>query len=242
MLDLEGYHADATSKYSSKEIVINSPGLECLTLHEDYLPCYVLENLTSLVKADVDVGHCCIKTKSTEQHADRVLVLLRKICNIKYLSLGARTMGAIDHAVDNKLLLFTNMIRLELVVHNCYGWKRLLHLLNSMPNLVHLVLYKFKNCEDNVSEGFNFVEQEVVPCCLLMYLQEIGFHSFRGLSDELKLIEYFLKNAKVLHRMKISTDELEEKQESEFREKVLMFPRSSILCQILHHNIMLKPR
>ncbi|XP_059623844.1 F-box/LRR-repeat protein At4g14103-like isoform X2 [Cornus florida] len=232
-LDLGSNQVDATSKYISNEIVINSPGLECLTLHEDYLPCYVLENLTSLVKADVDVGHCCIKTKSTEQHADRVLVLLRKLCSVKYLSLGARTMGALDYAVDNKLLLFTNLIRLELVVHNCYGWKRLLHLLNSMPNL---------NCEDNASEDFNFVEQEVVPCCLLMHLQEIGFNFFQGLSDELKLTEYFLRNAKVLHTMKIYTFDLEEKQEREFHEKVLMFPRGSITCQVLFDKILEQPR
>ncbi|XP_059623821.1 putative F-box/FBD/LRR-repeat protein At5g22670 isoform X2 [Cornus florida] len=213
-------------EYNGNETVINAPTLEYLTLQEDYLPYYVLENLVSLVKADINVGHCCIKTKSTKQHADRVLVILREIHTVKYLSLGPSTMGALDYAEDNELLLFTNLIRLELHVKYCYGWKRLLHLLNSMPILC------WRRDEDNAFEDINFVEQEV-PCCLLMHLQEIEITGFRGLNDELRLIQYFLKNGRVLHKMAINSCDSEGKRERDFLKKLLKFPRGSVNCEIL---------
>ncbi|XP_059623850.1 F-box/LRR-repeat protein At4g14103-like isoform X2 [Cornus florida] len=230
------FAAEEYSGVYGDKVVVNAPILEYLNLRDDYLPCYVLGDVTSLVKADVDVGSCCIKIESTKQHADRVLVILREICTVKYLSLGAGTMGALDYARDNELLLFTNLIRLELHVKDCYGWKSLLHLLNSMPNLVYLV-FKKSECyyENDDSEDFNFVEHEVVvPCCLSMHLQEIEISEFRGLSDELRLIEYFLRNGSVLHKMTINSCNSVEKQErEELLKKLLMFRRGSINCQIL---------
>ncbi|XP_059623854.1 putative FBD-associated F-box protein At5g56410 [Cornus florida] len=74
-LDLEANISDDCAN----KIVVNAPILEYLTLEDDYLPCYVLENLNSLVIAIVHVGDCCIKTKATKQHADRVLAILRGI-------------------------------------------------------------------------------------------------------------------------------------------------------------------
>ncbi|XP_059623845.1 F-box/FBD/LRR-repeat protein At1g13780-like isoform X1 [Cornus florida] len=216
--------------------MVNAPILEYLTLQDDYLPRYVLKNLTSLVKADVNVGNCCPKAMEVKQRANRIFVILREIYSVKYLSLGARTMGALDYADDGKLLNFPNLIHLELHVHDCYGWIRLLHLLNRMPNLVYLVLEKLKKCryyEDNASEDFNSGEQEPVPYCLLMHLQEIEINGFWGLSDELKLIEFFLRSSEVLRKMEINTSNLNEKQEREFLEKLLMFPRGSITSQIL---------
>ncbi|XP_059623848.1 putative FBD-associated F-box protein At5g53635 [Cornus florida] len=216
--------------------MVNAPILEYLTLQDDYLPCYVLNNLTSLVKAYINVGGYSIQFAATKQRTDRVLVILREIRSVKYLSLGSRTMGALDYAGDNSLPLFPNLIRLELHVHKCYGWIRLLDLLNSMPNLLYLVLEKSKKFQcagDDASKDFKFVEQEVVPYFLLMHLQEIEINRFQGLRDELKLIEFFLRNSKVLRKIEINAVNLEEKQEREFLEKLLMFPSGSITCQIL---------
>ncbi|XP_059670938.1 F-box/FBD/LRR-repeat protein At5g22660-like [Cornus florida] len=196
---------------NSYKIVINAPVLEYLNLQDDYIHCYMLNNLSSLAKADINVGYNCNKAEKTEKHADRLL--------------------ALDYAADSKLLLFPNLIRLELHVHNCYGWKGLLDLLNKIPNMVYLVLKKLKFCQcgkNNASKDFNFVEQEV-PYCLSMHLQEIEISGFQGMSDELKLIEYFLRNGRVLQKMAIKSSNLSGKQE----EKLLMFPRGSRNCEIL---------
>ncbi|XP_059670827.1 putative F-box/FBD/LRR-repeat protein At5g62970 [Cornus florida] len=160
------------------------------------------------LKLDFDAEEYSKKIESTKQHADRVLVILREICTVKYPSLGADTMGALDYARDNELLLFTNLIRLEL---HCW-----------------------MHDEDNASEDFNFVEQEVVPCCLSMHLQEIEISGVRGLSGGLRLMEYFLTNGSVLHKMTINSCNSVEKQErEELLKKLLMFRRGSINCQIL---------
>ncbi|XP_059670941.1 F-box/FBD/LRR-repeat protein At5g22660-like [Cornus florida] len=212
------------------------------SLKDDYLSYYVLNNLTSLVKADVNIGECCIQTMEIEERSDSVFEVLKQISSVKYLSLGASTMGVLDYAKEYNVPRFPNLIRLELHVNTCYGWKRLLDLLNSMPNLLYLVLEKSKNCSSR--RHVSFVEQEVVPSCLVMHLQEIKINGFQGLSDELKLIEYFLRNSKVLRKMEINNFNAEEKQEREFLDKLLMFPRGSMTCKILitGRKILLQPR
>ncbi|XP_059670929.1 F-box/LRR-repeat protein At1g06630-like [Cornus florida] len=175
--------------------MVNVPILEYLFIRDYCLPSYVLKNLTSLVKAYVNVGDCW----SVED------------CWRGELSLCSYLIKAFDYADDGELPLFSNLIRLELNVENCYGWKRLLHLLKSMPSLEYLVLKKLKinkhQCQHNDSKDFKFVEPEVVPCCLSIHVQEIEITGFQGQSCELeqKLIEYFLRNAKVLRKMTINS-------------------------------------
>ncbi|KAF5948810.1 hypothetical protein HYC85_014767 [Camellia sinensis] len=72
-----------------------------------------------------------------------------------------------------------------------------------------------------------------VPVCLSLHLQKIKIEGFNGKKDELKLIEYFLKTARVLKRVKIRWACLywEEKQVGIWKE-VLMLPRCSKICQI----------
>ncbi|XP_059652251.1 putative F-box/FBD/LRR-repeat protein At5g22670 [Cornus florida] len=212
------------------KIVVNAPTLEYLTLQDDCLPCFVLSNLTSLVKADfIDVGYYWMKSMQTRKHADRVLVNLREILRVKYLSLGASTMRVLDHADGGKPLLFPNLIRLELFLYDRYDLGRVLDLLKGMPKLVHLVLDKFKRLP---RKDFKFVEPEVVPCCLSMHLQKIEFSGFAGLGDELELMAYFLRNAKVLRKMKIHSWNSQYKQERVFLQELAKFPRGST-CQIL---------
>ncbi|XP_059624600.1 F-box/LRR-repeat protein At4g14103-like [Cornus florida] len=178
-------------EYNRNEIVINAPILKYLSLQNDCVPSCMLKNLTSLVQADVNVGYCCSNAWATEQYANNVFMLLRNICTVKYLYLGARTMEALEYAGDGAPLLFPNLIRLELHVNNCCGWTCLLHLLKCTPNL----------CQHKDSKDFKFVEPEVAPCCLSTRLQEIDITGFVGLSSEEKLMGYFLRYAKVLRKM-----------------------------------------
>ncbi|XP_059624599.1 F-box/FBD/LRR-repeat protein At1g78750-like [Cornus florida] len=235
-LDLRGFWG-GDDEDDEREIVVTAPNLEDLTLQDDFLSFYELNDLISLVKADVNIGECCTKSMVIKERANSVFEVLEEISTVKYLSLGARTMGVLDHADDDdNLPLFPNLIRLELHVNKCYGWNHLLDLLNSMPNLQCLVLEKSKECgrpEDDAYENFNFVEQQVVHLCLVMHLQDVKINGFRGLSGELRLIEYFLRNSKVLHKMEIENFNSEEKQEREFLDKLQMLPRGLITCQIL---------
>lgn len=86
---------DQGFEYSDNEFVINAPILEHLTLRDNYFALYRLKNLSSLFRADIDVGDGvgCIEIYGWKERANQVYELLKGISNVKYLTLGARTMG-----------------------------------------------------------------------------------------------------------------------------------------------------
>ncbi|KAI8573387.1 hypothetical protein RHMOL_Rhmol01G0273300 [Rhododendron molle] len=135
------FYEDQGFEDSDNEFVINAPILEHLTLRDDYFALYRLKNLSSLFRADIDVGVGCIGFYGSKERANTVYELLKGISNVEYLTLGARTMGALDYADDNNLpLLFPNLTHLKLRVSNSSSWKRLTYLLSCMPNLENLGL------------------------------------------------------------------------------------------------------
>ncbi|KAK2997579.1 hypothetical protein RJ639_026060 [Escallonia herrerae] len=101
---------------------------------------------------------------------------------------------------------FPNLIRLTLGVPKRGGWKLLPSLLESTPNLEVLVF------EDGLlplnwggNGHFELDWSELrVPDCLIWMLKTIKINGLSGgLTEELKLIKYFLENAKVLETMTI---------------------------------------
>lgn len=147
-------------KFPKDMIVIDAPVLEHLTVHDDYLACYSLKNLSSLVTAYIDVGHCCIDLLAPKDHANNLFMLLEGITSVKSLSLDSAAMGALEFADDNKLLLYPNLTYLELTVHNCYTWRRLSDLLDSVPKLETLRLtMDFPHADDDdVPHNFDWIE------------------------------------------------------------------------------------
>ncbi|KAH7843681.1 hypothetical protein Vadar_019501 [Vaccinium darrowii] len=84
-----------------------------------------------------------------------------------------------------------------------------------------------------------------VPSCLLSSLKVIKFDNFQGDSGELKMVEYFLKNAEVLEKLIIQSDGTVDEcfdmgtagmavaeQLLEVTTKLLKLPRGSKTCQI----------
>lgn len=85
------FYEDQGFEDSDIEFVINAPILEHLTLRDDYFALYRLKNLSSLFRADIDVG--CIGFYGLKERANTVYELLKGISSVEYLTLGARTMG-----------------------------------------------------------------------------------------------------------------------------------------------------
>ncbi|XP_058197781.1 FBD-associated F-box protein At5g22730-like [Rhododendron vialii] len=78
-----------------------------------------------------------------------------------------------------------------------------------------------------------------VPSCLLLNLKEIKFVDIEANAVDLRMVEYFLKNAGVLEKLTIeifnSIDDGSEdvaEQQLEVARSLLMLPRSSRTCQI----------
>ncbi|KAF7154657.1 hypothetical protein RHSIM_Rhsim01G0199000 [Rhododendron simsii] len=87
------FYEDQGFEDSDNEFVINAPILEHLTLRDDYFALYRLKNLSSLFRADIDVGVGCIGFYGLKERANTVYELLKGISNVEYLTLGARTIG-----------------------------------------------------------------------------------------------------------------------------------------------------
>ncbi|KAE9463343.1 hypothetical protein C3L33_04764, partial [Rhododendron williamsianum] len=232
---------DQGFEYSDNEFVINAPILEHLTLRDNYFALYRLKNLSSLFRADIDVGDGvgCIEIYGWKERANQVYELLKGISNVKYLTLGARTMGALDYADDNNLpLLFPNITHLKLRVSNSSSWKRLTYLLSCMPNLENLEVSTKKEFELhdhlNLAAEPNWIEPvpEQTPTCLLLHLKEIGLTGFTSKIYHLNLIKYLLENAKVLIKMAINTRNLAVEEEVEFLRHLVTCRRGALACTI----------
>lgn len=197
-------------------LMVNAPKLEYLNLSCIAARVYLLENLSFLVKAYVNVQ---------VYNDDCSLDILRGITNVKFLSL---TVGN-SFFDEDCIPTFHTLTHLELDVCFESVWKLLGNFLGSLPNLEVLIA---KECEF-LSSSLPWHPPQSVPTCLVSHLKEIEIIGFRGLDFEVEAIAYLLENAKVLKMMEInsrSTGGLG--KESPFWKKLSGLPRASKSCKL----------
>lgn len=146
---------------------------------------------------------------------------------------------------------FNNLIILTLALHSgCYGWGVLTKLLERSSNLECLVLehdhYHFPpyhveselviDLEDSIEdppEVLKWSPPESVPNCVLSHLKTVSLKGFKGKDfwghlDEMEVIKYLLRNSRVLEKMTIYTEFLEQ----ELYEELLSFEWGSETCEV----------
>ncbi|OMO80263.1 hypothetical protein CCACVL1_13048 [Corchorus capsularis] len=75
-----------------------------------------------------------------------------------------------------------------------------------------------------------------VPLCFMSSLRRVCFRDVKGLEDELKLVDYFLNNARVLRTMEICTNsDLSSDSKLCILKKLSMMTRCSDTCQLLFY-------
>ncbi|KAK9268851.1 hypothetical protein L1049_000615 [Liquidambar formosana] len=207
-------------KYKYK-IVTDAPRLEYLKFIDYVAEDHLVKNLDSLIEAYVRVSG---------QPTD-VFDLILGISNVKVLHLFGDSMEAVQLSPYN-LPVFHNVTHLELGVDVEKGWQLLPSLLQNTPNLESLF---FREGLEPLRDGkFQWTPPESVTRCLLFSLKRIKIWEFQGRREELKLVEYFLENAKVLHELQISTSSyMAKEQELELNKKLLTFPRRSETCKVI---------
>ncbi|KAE9448329.1 hypothetical protein C3L33_19782, partial [Rhododendron williamsianum] len=84
-------------------------------------------------------------------------------------------------------------------------WAFLPELLENSPHLEALVFGEV-HYDDPYDRALRqcWNPPQSVPSCLLFHLKEIEFKFFEGQKDELKLLDYFLNNAKVLEKVNMN--------------------------------------
>ena len=85
--------------------------------------------------------------------------------------------------------------------------------------------------DDDLREEFNWMQSEIVPSCLVTHLTVVRIDTFEGKND-VQLVNYLLKNSKVLGKMTIGLSCRLSGKEKKVHERVLKFPRGSKTCQV----------
>ncbi|KAG5554261.1 hypothetical protein RHGRI_011954 [Rhododendron griersonianum] len=246
-----------TADVSEYKIVIDTPALLHLELIDDEAEVYLEKNLSHIIKADISIA-----VQYDETHSKCITDLLMGISEVQSLHLYNDCREAV-HKIDSELPIFHNLTSLVLGA-GYVGWEWLSQLLVKAPCLESLVFeegYHIECDEDeddedddeeDDSEGddkpllrHDWHPPQNVPSCLLSNLKLVKFLKFQGGDGDLKMVEYFLKNAEVLEKLIIQTDGTVDEcfdmvgaglaiaqQQLEITTKLLMLPRGSKTCQI----------
>ncbi|THG01834.1 hypothetical protein TEA_013809 [Camellia sinensis var. sinensis] len=202
---------------SETVVMVDAPILECLHVEDNCLVLYCLKSLSSLVKASVCVEAPYPYAFSAITQVNQLFGLLKAFSNVKHLHLKASTMAALGFANDKNWPAFPNLTQLELGVCHNFCCKSLFDLLNGARNLCTTVFAKVPLHDGFAySEQFNWFEPQGVPSCLRSSLKEIKISGIDASQDELNLIKYLLKNAKVLTKMTIRNVISRMEEENEF--------------------------
>ncbi|KAK2976642.1 hypothetical protein RJ640_024176 [Escallonia rubra] len=169
---LESHSHTCTGGRCKYNVVIDAPNLECLDLFDLVSQGYtVIGCFPRIFQAEITVDKDDSHGVSDAIYGDGLVHMIRSIAAVKDLFLSGSILSGIGFAYHN-VPTFPNLLRLQLGLDGG-GWELLPTLLESMPNL----------------EVLDFVDLRTV---------EVGYLHAHREEDQLKLIKYFLKNAKVL--------------------------------------------
>ncbi|XP_022734037.1 F-box/LRR-repeat protein At4g14103-like [Durio zibethinus] len=224
--------------FSDQKFIIQTPNLVYLTIQDDSMAYFVIDEIPSLLEAKVSIGHSTFfyKDQVSQQEAHRLLMgILKGIRNAKFLNLSASTTAALSYAVDDDLPTFLFMLRLEMGIDHFFGWKSLPHFLRNSPILEFLVLERVTfdeaGGELDVEDNFGWIPPMPQPYCLLQHLKEIKMRYLWALEDEAEVVKYLLENGKVLEKMSFMFDE-DSSEEELNADMIEEFPRGSEKCVI----------
>ncbi|GAB4839992.1 hypothetical protein Ancab_020702 [Ancistrocladus abbreviatus] len=187
--------------YRNTRVLINAPSLTYFKYAGFVTGLYWMEkNLDALVKAEINA----VKGN------DLVIDLFRALANVKfspcsnYRSLFMSLVKYLTHCQPN-LPILHNVTRLELsfyTIGGCAAWELLPHLLAILPQLDTLVfpVGLEDDCDKHSSEDW-YPLLELHP--FSSNVKVIEANQFRGRALELDIVEYLVRNAKLLKQLNL---------------------------------------
>ncbi|RZC51619.1 hypothetical protein C5167_020036 [Papaver somniferum] len=108
-----------------------------------------------------------------------------------------------------------------------------LKFLQFTPSLEALAIVQKGWCNKFNEDAFT---SNLVPRCLLLHLKTIEIQKFEGSPEELKLVKYFWKNARILQVLIIQSGTIKTiaalEKKTQIMELLLMNPRASTSCKV----------
>ncbi|KAM7461161.1 hypothetical protein LguiA_029282 [Lonicera macranthoides] len=214
------------------EVVLDVPNLELFHYQEDAIAYdYTVKNMGCVRKAHIDIGISWDQGLEDGPRYEANAVGLVAVCsNLETLYLSQNSLHAIQW-YWGFVRPFSNLTTLKLGLIDDCGWLFLARLLNSMPNLEVLEFtWGFMEYEDFPDFVSHVAKRE--PQCLSSRLDKVKIEEFTGEEDELSVVEFFLKSAKVLRELEIVSD-LSSEELLNISKKVSLFPKCSAACEIV---------
>ncbi|KAK3024286.1 hypothetical protein RJ639_043148 [Escallonia herrerae] len=185
------------------KVVVNASNLEYLKLRDHMSHNILVNELPSLVEADVDI---CKLYRNREwevegDYGNSAYGLLRSIANAKRLSLSGLTLRSLINASESNLPTFSNLISLELGFDKLNGVPLLPDLLKCSPKLEILALpegitsplEQENYIDEDMFFEYHWMPPTDVPECVLLSLKKVEIHYFCGKQEEeLKLVKISL--------------------------------------------------
>ncbi|KAL9145906.1 hypothetical protein ABFS82_13G075300 [Erythranthe guttata] len=203
----------------------NTPALEYLEINNcssEHIKCGVLN---SLIKAEIGF-YKDEKKQDYYLYSRTVLEFFDRLCNVECLKLDlSYGPDIMDSVLSAWTTNFRNLRKLELHA-DCRFLPKFLENADNLETLI------FTEHWEEI-EGWMEPRQQV-PTCLLSNLRIINIENIQGQKHEFEAIRYFLRNSKVLERMKISYSRrlFSSNKEINMLKKISTFERGSTACQV----------
>ncbi|KAG7660050.1 F-box domain [Arabidopsis suecica] len=227
-------HVADTDEMLNEDLVvaIDAPKLKYLRLSDHRIASFILNDLASLVEADIDTvfNLICKKMFNPNDLNKRNMIrdFLVGISSIKTLIIASSTLEVIyDYSRCEPLPLFRNLSSLRVDFYG-YKWEMLPIFLESCPNLKSLVVGSANYRE---KEGINILS---VPRGFLSSLEYVKIERpLKGEAMEMKLVSYLLENSTILKKLTLCLDDSIKKEESVILKELNTIPRLSSACQVV---------
>ncbi|ESQ43344.1 hypothetical protein EUTSA_v10015993mg [Eutrema salsugineum] len=204
-------------------VAIDAPRLKYLRLCDHRTASFLLNNMGSLVKADIDsLFNLLLKMKfdpNDIQKRNMIRDFLAEISGVKDLIIVSRTLEVIyEYSRCEPLPLFRNLsfLRVEFGGYRCSNLKSL---------VVGSITY-----EESV--GIDYIVPE--SRCFLASLEYVEIERrLEGEAMEMELVSYLLENSPVLKKLTLCLDRPKKKKECVILKELLTIPRLSVSCQVV---------
>lgn len=212
-----------------EKILLGVPSLEYLKIHCKVPSDLIIEDgLSSLIEAHIEFYDYLYGTEDVKikQFRDSFVRFMQPLYNVKVLRLVSKYqwfLNSVGHG------LFLNLTKLH-IESNFYEWRLLVSLMESSNNLEAITLKKNSTLKKH---KLVWIVPKNVPISLSSSLRKISIdgccmdrHGRHACSeDELLMLKYVLRNARILERMDIRCS-------NDLFDKIQKLPRACEICEI----------